>query len=153
MFGTLESTFDQSTRRGWTTLASFTAQAFALASLLAISLIWAGGPPQVRWLGISAPASFTPQPSPTTEVRVHHANAADSVGRPRQIFAPQTISPRIQNETSDTTSDFSAPDLPGSAIGSGNGIASRDGSSTASETWPSRSHRAQLLSSHCSCRI
>ena len=60
MFGTLESTFDQSTRRGWTTLASFTAQAFALASLLAISLIWAGGPPQVRWLGISAPASFTP---------------------------------------------------------------------------------------------
>ncbi len=38
MFSTLESTWDQSARRGWTTLASFTMQAFGLSLLLAISI-------------------------------------------------------------------------------------------------------------------
>jgi protein TonB len=127
MFGTLESTWDQSTRRRWTALASFTAQAVALTLLLAISLIWVG-PPQVRWLQLSAPASFVPQPAPATEERGHHLSA--SVGRPRQIFAPQTISPQlpsVRDETAGTISDFSAPDLPGSAVGLGNGGGSRIG--------------------------
>ena len=87
MFSTLESTWDQSARRRWTTLASLTVQAFALSLLLAVSLLWVGGPPQVRWLQLSAPASFAPQPA-ATEASGHH-----SVGvvRPRQIVAPQSI--------------------------------------------------------------
>jgi protein TonB len=128
MFGTLESTSEQSTRLGWTTLASMTLQAFALSLLFAISLIRVGGPPPVRWIGISAPASFSPQPAPANEAREHHLSAA--VSRPRQIYPPQAISPQppsLQGGTSDTISDFSAPDVPGSVMGSGNGIASRPG--------------------------
>jgi len=60
MFSSLESAWDQSVRRGWTTLASFTMQALALSLLLAISWIWVGRPPEVRWLQISAPAAFSP---------------------------------------------------------------------------------------------
>ncbi len=40
MFNTLESSWDRSTHRGWTTLASFTMQAFGLSLIIAISLIW-----------------------------------------------------------------------------------------------------------------
>ncbi len=92
MFSTLESNWDQSARRGWTTLAAFTMQALALSLLLAVSLIWVGGPPRVRWLQISAPASFTPQPTTSTEAgREHHANAAVNVVRPQTIVAPASI--------------------------------------------------------------
>ncbi len=90
MFSTLESTWDQSARRRWTTLASLTMQAFALSLLLAVSLLWVGGPPQVRWLQLSAPASFAPQPA-ATEASGHHATTAVGVVRPRQIVAPQSI--------------------------------------------------------------
>jgi periplasmic protein TonB len=93
MFSTLESNWDQSARRGWTTLASFTMQALALSLLLAVSLIWVGGPPRVRWLQISAPASFTPQPPPTSAQagREHHTNAAVNVVRPQTMVAPASI--------------------------------------------------------------
>src|ERR1700690_3378071 len=124
MFSTLESTWDQSARRGWTTLASFTMQAFALSILLAISLMWVGRPPQVRWLQISAPASFTPQPQVETQAaRGHHATAAVSVPRTEQIIAPRLI-PLHPVAINDASSDPSAPDLP--AIGSGKGNPSGD---------------------------
>jgi hypothetical protein len=40
MFSALESNWDQSARRGWTTLASFTMQALGLSLFVAVSLIW-----------------------------------------------------------------------------------------------------------------
>jgi protein TonB len=117
MFSTLESTWDQSAHRGWTTLASFTTQAFALSLLLAISLIWGGRLPQVRWLQISAPASFRPQPQAATQAaRGHHTTAAISVLRLEPITAPQSI-PFHLMAVNDASADPSAPDLP--AIGSG----------------------------------
>jgi protein TonB len=92
MFNTLESNWDQSARRGWTTLASFTMQALALSLLLAVSLIWVGGPPQVRWLRISAPAAFTPPPAPATQAaREQHTSVAASVLKPQSIVAPASI--------------------------------------------------------------
>jgi periplasmic protein TonB len=92
MFNTLERAWDQSARRGWTTFASFTMQAFAVSLLLAISLIWVGQPPQVRWLQLSTPASFTPQPQAATQpARGHRATAAVSLPRPEQIIAPPSI--------------------------------------------------------------
>jgi protein TonB len=120
MFSTLESTWDHSVRRGWTTIASLTMQAFALSSLLAISLIWVGRPPQVRWLQISSPASFAPQPQPATQVaRGRHATTAFSGKRPQPIVAPQPISlhPLPGN---DASSDPSAPGLPEIGLGKGN---------------------------------
>src|ERR1700733_12000975 len=61
MFGPLETTWYHSARRGWTTFASFAAQAIGLSSLVVLSMIWVELPPQVHWLQISAPASFTPR--------------------------------------------------------------------------------------------
>jgi protein TonB len=122
MFSTLESTWDQSARRGWATLASLTVQAFALSSLLAVSLLWVGGPPQVRWLQLSAPASFAPQPA-ATEASGHHATTAAGVVRPRQIFAPQTIPDHLApaNDSSGPASTIDGSTLDAPTIDDGQG--------------------------------
>ena len=61
MFHSLESTWDQSARRGWTTVASFTLQALALSLLLLIPLFTIQGPPRLAWLD---PAVLAPPPAP-----------------------------------------------------------------------------------------
>jgi periplasmic protein TonB len=124
MFSTLESAWDQSARRGWTMLASLTLQTFALSLLLAVSLIWVG-PPEVRWLQLSAPASFASQPAPATETRGHRATTVIGVVRPRQIVAPQSIPDRFApaNDVarSGSTTDGSTLDAPGIDYGQGPG--------------------------------
>lgn len=123
MFSTLESTWDQSARRGWTTLASFTMQAFGLSLLLAIPLIWVGRPPQVRWLQITAPAAFTPTAA-AEPARGHHTATAVSNPNRKQIITPPSI-PRQIAAVNDTDSVPTAPDLP--TIGTGSGHGRRDG--------------------------
>ncbi|MFY9907919.1 MAG: energy transducer TonB [Terriglobales bacterium] len=123
MFNALESTWNQSARRrGWTTLASFTMQALALSLLLAISLFWVEGPPQVRWLQLAAPASFTPvaaeQPAPG-----HHTSAAVNP-RPSEFVAPPSIPTQIVS-TVDDSSVPAAPDF--SSIDNGNIRSGRGG--------------------------
>ncbi|MFZ0479951.1 MAG: energy transducer TonB [Terriglobales bacterium] len=61
MFHTLESTWDQSARRGWTTVASFTMQALALSLLLLIPFFTIQGPPRLAWFD---PAFLAPPPAP-----------------------------------------------------------------------------------------
>jgi protein TonB len=126
MFGTLESTCDRSARRGWTTLASFTMQALAVSLLLAISLLWVGGPPQVRWLQLSTPAAFSPQPQSVTQAaRGHHSTAAAvTVPRVDQLVTPPSIPPHIANSNSDPGPP--PPDLPtlGTQPGIGPGFGS-----------------------------
>lgn len=116
MFNTLESTWDQSNRRGWSTLVSFTMQVLALSLLLAVSLIWVGRPPQIQWLQISAPASFMPDARPSAEAaRGHRATTVTAAMRPGQIVAPQTIplhTLSVNDVSSNLSSDPSAPDLP-----------------------------------------
>ena len=75
-FSTLESTWDQSARRGWTTIASFTMQAFGLSLLLAIPLISVQRPPRVHWLQLAAPAALTP---PAASQAAHRHLAAATV--------------------------------------------------------------------------
>jgi protein TonB len=62
MFSTLESTWDRSARRGWSTLASFGFQAMALSLLLLMPLIWIQGPPKLQWF--EPPQILTPPPEP-----------------------------------------------------------------------------------------
>ena len=118
MFSALESTWDQSARRGWTTLASFTMQAFGLSLIIAISLIWVERPPQVHWLQISAPTAFTPhadtQPAPG-----HHTAAAGNREHQR-IIAPLSV-PRETPRINDPGSGPIAPDAPTIDYGPGNG--------------------------------
>jgi protein TonB len=120
MFSTLESNWDHSARRGWTTLASFTMQAFGLSLLIAISLIWVQRPPQVHWLQTSAPAAFTP-PAETQTMRGHHATTTVSNPNREQIISPPSIPHQIA-AVNDADSVPTAPDLPTIGVGPGRGL-------------------------------
>lgn len=61
MFSTLETTWDRSARRGWSTLASFGFQAMAVSLLLLTPLIWIQGPPKLRWF--ESPQILMPPPA------------------------------------------------------------------------------------------
>src|ERR1017187_3152317 len=90
MFTTLESTWDQSARRGRATLASFTIQALSLSLLCAVSMLWVERPPQVRWLQIPATATFSPaEPAPPKPAVHQHVTAATV----SNVFHGQVITP------------------------------------------------------------
>jgi TonB family protein len=99
MFGTLESNWDTSARRGRATLASFAMQAFGLSLLVAISLLWVERPPLVHWVQISAPASFTPVATEVTQVHRSNTNTT-TVNASHQLF---TASLWVNRETARTS--------------------------------------------------
>ncbi len=124
MFSALESTWEQSARRRWTTLASFTMQALGLSLLLAIPLLWVQRPSQLQWLQpLTSPAALAP-PAATPVAQDHHAATAASNPRTGQITAPLSIPDHIA-ANDDAASAPSPPDLP--AIGAGSGHGPRDG--------------------------
>src|ERR1700723_2051117 len=124
MFNTLESAWDLSARRGLTTVASFTLQAFAVSLLLAVSLLWVGQPPHVRWLQLSTPASFTPQPQAATQPgRMHRTTAAVSLLRPEQMIAPSIpLHPAAENLDPGPSAPNFEPGSPGTGRGSDVGV-------------------------------
>ena len=121
MFSTLESTWDRSARRGWTTLASFTIQAFGLSLLFVVSLFWMERPPQAA---ASAPATFTP-PAPAEPAPGHPASAGAGNLHAGPITAPPSIPERIE-AGNNSESIPAAPDLPtigvGTGLRTGNGV-------------------------------
>jgi len=124
MFSALESTWDQSARRRWTTLASFTMQALGLSLLLAIPLLWVQRPPQLQWLQpLTSPAALAPLAA-TPVAHDHPAATAASNPRTEQITAPPSIPDHIA-ANDDAASAPSPPDLPAIGVGSGHGP--RDG--------------------------
>jgi periplasmic protein TonB len=120
MFTTLESNWDQSARRGWTTLASFTMQALGLSLLLAIPLIWVQRPPQLHWLErLASPAALTPRAA--TQAAHAHSTATAVSTLPKQPFiAPRSI-PLHAAAINDADSVPPAPDFPTIGTGSGRG--------------------------------
>jgi len=98
-------------------------QAFGLSLLLAISLIWGEHLPQVRWLQITAPATFTPS-ARSEPARGPHATSAASNPRQVQIIAPPSIPPHIV-AVSDADAGPPAPEF--STIGNGSGRGPVDG--------------------------
>jgi len=124
MFSTLESAWDHSARRGWTTLASFAMQALGLSLLLAIPLVWVQRPPQLHWLErLVSPAALTP-PAATQAAHTHSAATAVSSLPQRSFIAPQSI-PLHAAAINDADSVPPAPDFP--TIGTGSGRGSGDG--------------------------
>jgi periplasmic protein TonB len=117
MFGTLETTWDHSARRRWTTLASFTAQLIALSSLVVLSMIWVELPPQVHWLQISAPASFTPG-AETHAAPQRGERTTTTNPRRTEIFVPTSI-PLQTSMSNDADSAPSAPEFSDFGIGTG----------------------------------
>jgi periplasmic protein TonB len=93
MFSTLEGNWDQSARRGWTTLASFSMQAFGLSLLLLIPLLTIQGPTKLQWF--ESPI-LTPPPAPappTSGPRPIHPSNINA----GELQQPPTIPPTIVN--------------------------------------------------------
>ncbi|MFY9561546.1 MAG: TonB family protein [Terriglobales bacterium] len=113
MFSTLESSWDQSARRGWSAVASFGFQVMALSLLLAIPLIWVQGPPRLQWLQpLTAPLAQTP-PAPPLQHR-QTASSSNMVGT--QLQTPPSIPPRVAQIQD--TGPITPPDLPPGVWGS-----------------------------------
>lgn len=108
MFSALENTWDQSARRRWTTLASFSMQALAVSLLLAIPLLWVQGPPQLHWFDsrILVPPS-APAPAPPGGHRTMRQSNASG----EQFFQPPTIPRQIASIDDGSGAVPSAPDI------------------------------------------
>jgi protein TonB len=117
MFNTLESNWNQSARRGWTTLASFGFQAMALTLLLLIPLLTIQGPTRLELFGrppISVPPPPAPQPPESTQRPIHSSNS-----RPVEIPQPTSIPHTIAKL--DERPIASAPDVSGVIGSTGSG--------------------------------
>jgi len=119
MFSTLESHWDHSARRGWTTLASFTMQALGLSLLLAIPLIWVQRPPQLHWLErLASPTTLAPPAA--TQAHAHSTGTGVSNPPQRPFITPRSI-PLHAATINDADSVPLAPDFPTISTGSGRG--------------------------------
>jgi periplasmic protein TonB len=84
-----DATWAQTSRRGWTTLASFALQALAVGVLLLLPLIYTEGLPQLKWISTTLPVPAPPPPPaqpPTARTSHQQSNLVD--GRP---VTPPTI--------------------------------------------------------------
>ena len=118
MFSTLESTWDRSARRGWSTLASFGFQAMAVSLLLAIPFLWVQGPPRVRLIdSLPAPPPALPAPAPRVPGERNSAPSTNMGGT--HILQPPTLptASAILNEPEIPT----APDVGSFGVESGTG--------------------------------
>jgi len=119
MFSTLESNWDHSARRGWTTLASFTMQALALSLLLLIPLLVIQGPPKLHWFDES-PILIPPSaPAPPTGQRlIHSSNISNG-----QLLQPPMIPNTIANLSEQPVA--ASPDFSNLGVDGGTGAARR----------------------------
>jgi protein TonB len=120
MFSTLESAWDHSARRGWTTLASFTMQALGLSLLLLIPLLAIQGPPKLHWFDespILMPPS-SPAPPPTGHRPIHSSNISNG-----QLLQPPTIPNTIATLSEPPVA--SLPDVSNLGVDGGTGTARR----------------------------
>jgi len=109
MFSTLETTWDRSGRRGWTTFASFTFQALSLSLLLLVPLFSIQGPPRLEWLRtLIAPTREVS--APPTQVAQSHGSSFSNLAGPH-ILMPTRIPPHAVQIT-----DVGPPPM----IGAGN---------------------------------
>ena len=117
MFHTLETTWDSSARRGWTTLASFATQALALSLLLLIPMVVVQGPPKLRWLDssiFSPPAAPAPPSPPGTRNPLRGSEFHDG-----HMFSPPTIPLTIS--PIDDRGVEAVPDVSGIGVRGGTG--------------------------------
>jgi protein TonB len=114
MFSALESTWDQSARRGWTTIASFTMQALGLSLPLAIPILTIQGPPRLQWFEspmLTPPPA--PAPPPSGQGPMHSNISQEHLQQPTTI--PTTIANLNERQVG------SAPDLNNIGVDGGMG--------------------------------
>jgi len=119
MFSTLESNWDHSARRGWTTLASFTMQALGLSLLLLIPLLMIQGPPKLQWFDESPILMPPSAPAPPGGQRLIHSSAPDEGILRDPTGIPLTIANLSEQPVA------SAPDASNLGVDRGTGTARR----------------------------
>lgn len=103
----LENHWTNHGRRGWTTLASFALQAFAIAILLMLPLIYTEGLPNLHLVSMSAPL---PPPGPPPIERLHSGTRPAGSNLFRGIVvAPPTIPMGVKPVIDDSTPNEEAP--------------------------------------------
>lgn len=123
MFNTLESTWDRSARRGWTTLASLGFQAMALSLLLLIPVFTIQGPPKLQWFEpLPVPAAM-PAPTPPATGPRQPPQSTNLSGT--HLMQPPTIPPTIAVLNEQPVA--SAPDIDGGGVIGGTGVRGRGG--------------------------
>lgn len=111
MFNTLESTWDHSARRGWSTLASFGFQAMAVSLLLLVPLVWVQGPPRLEWFEVPhflAPPTAAQAP-PAGGQRHPNQGSTNMIGD--HLLQPPSIPSQIANLNEQRVA--TAPDIDG----------------------------------------
>ena len=124
MFNTLESAWEQSGRRGWTTLVSFGFQVMALSLLLGTPLIWVQGPPKLVWFEIPHFLAPPPAQTPPTTGEQHHTQTSSNLNG-AHLVQPPTIPGTIAILNEQPLAP--APSIDGSGVTGGTGIARRGG--------------------------
>ena len=124
MFHTLDNTWDQSARRGWTTVASFTMQALAMSLLLLIPLLTIQGPPRLAWFDarLLSPPPAPPAPTPPNTQRGFHRSNMNGVVLLQPMSIPPTI-PRIDDHGVQPPPDVRGIGVEGGTGRQGSGIA------------------------------
>lgn len=149
MFDSVESTWDQSARRRWTAIASFTLQALALSLLLAIPLLTIPGLPRLEW---ATSSFFTPPPASTPASaqnmqRSMHASSTSGV----TILSPHSNSDRIADfheKQAPEAPDFSAIGVNGSTGPASRGVSRAIGDTVALAPTPAPAPARPLRVSH-----
>ena len=126
MFSTLESSWDRSTRRGWSAAASFAFQVMALSLLLLIPLLTVQGPPRlVLW---ESPIAPPPAPPAPTLARTHQPHPSTNMNGV-ELVSPPTIPLHVADPHDTQVAD--APDGRELAVvgstGRGTGVANSIG--------------------------
>ena len=127
MFSALETTWDSSARRGWTTLVSFIFQGLALSLLFAVPLFWMEGPPRLCFADILAPP---PAPAPTVTDGQRPAPPSSNLNRGHLIdpgSVPTTIA--VLNEPEAPAAPELSNGIPGGIGLQGRGIPNSIGDS------------------------
>jgi len=120
MFSALESTWERSACRGWSTLASFGFQAMAVSLLLLMPLIWIQGPPKLQWF--EPPQILMPPPAPAPPVSGQRRIQSSNI-REGQLQQPPAIPPTIAILNEPQVG--SAPDLGDAVVVGGTGTGRR----------------------------
>jgi protein TonB len=116
-----DSAWTQTSRRGWTTLASFAVQSLAVGVLLLLPLIYTEGLPQLKWISTPLPVPAPPPPpaEPPTHAQNSHQQSNLVDGHP---VAPPTIPDRVAH----IEDHGPLPSIRGSDIGVLGGTGSRN---------------------------
>lgn len=143
----LESSWENRSHRGWTTVASFAVQLFGLGLLLSLPLLFTEGLPRLRLLSPVVPFSAAPSPPPAPQPQ----HAVRSVrATPVAVELPFTAPPRIPSSIARSDEPVPAPivDLRnswtagGSTASNGPGVPWATGTAIASVAPPPVVHRS-----------